>query len=112
MADDRRAQWLRGVLDLCVLAELERGESYGYGVARALEELGLGPVPGGTLYPVLGRLERAELIRSRWGDSASGPPRKYYAVTMEGLALLGRAREEWASFAGRVDAALELEVGR
>ena len=35
MADDRRAQWLRGVLDLCVLAELERGESYGYGVARA-----------------------------------------------------------------------------
>ena len=106
MADDRRAQWLRGVLDLCVLAELERGESYGYGVAGALEELGLGPVPGGTLYPVLGRLERAELIRSRWVDSASGPPRKYYAVTGDGRALLARERTEWAAFTGRVATAL------
>ena len=106
MADDRRAQWLRGVLDLCVLAELERGESYGYGVARALEERGLGPVPGGTLYPVLGRLERAELIRSRWGESASGPPRRYYAVTPEGEALLARERREWAAFAELVGTAL------
>ena len=112
MADDRRAQWLRGVLDLCVLAELERGESYGYGVARALEDVGLGPVPGGTLYPVLGRLERAELIRSRWADSASGPPRKYYAVTSEGIALLARERGEWATFADRVGAALAVEVDR
>ena len=106
MADDRRAQWLRGVLDLCVLAELQRGESYGYEVARALEELGLGPVPGGTLYPVLGRLERAELIRARWVESASGPPRKYYAVTAEGGRLLARERGEWAAFTGRVETAL------
>jgi PadR family transcriptional regulator PadR len=112
VADDRRAQWLRGVLDLCVLAELERGESYGYGVARALEELGLGPVPGGTLYPVLGRLERAELIRSRWVDSAAGPPRKYYAVTAEGTALLARERAEWAGFADRVGTALAVGAGR
>src|SRR4051812_28707704 len=112
MADDRRAQWLRGVLDLCVLAELERGESYGYGVARALEDLGLGPVPGGTLYPVLGRLERAELIRSRWVESVSGPPRKYYAVTPSGVQLLARERGEWATFAGRVATALGAEATR
>ena len=111
MADERRAQWLRGVLDLCVLSELERGESYGYGVARALEELGLGPVPGGTLYPVLGRLERAELIRSRWVDSASGPPRKYYAVTPDGMTLLERERGEWTSFAERVGTALAVAAG-
>jgi PadR family transcriptional regulator, regulatory protein PadR len=110
MADERRAQWLRGVLDLCVLAELHRGESYGYGVARALEEHGLGPVPGGTLYPVLGRLERAELIRARWGDSAGGPPRKYYEVTVAGARLLQREREEWAAFVSRVDAALGVEA--
>ena len=112
MAEERRAQWLRGVLDLCVLAELERGESYGYGVARALQERGLGPVPGGTLYPVLGRLERAELVRSRWVDSASGPPRKYYAVTREGTALLERERSEWGAFTGHVSAALAVGAGR
>jgi len=112
MADDRRAQWLRGVLDLCVLAELERGESYGYGVARALEEVGLGPVPGGTLYPVLGRLERAELIRSRWVESPAGPPRKYYAVTPAGVELLTRERGEWTAFAGRVGTALGAGAAR
>ena len=112
MADDRRAQWLRGVLDLCVLAELDRGESYGYGIARALEGRGLGPVPGGTLYPVLGRLERAELIRSRWVEAAGGPPRKYYAVTAAGRTLLARERDDWAAFADRVGAALAAEAQR
>lgn len=112
MTDDRRAQWLRGILDLCVLAELERGESYGYGLARALEKLGLGPVPGGTLYPVLGRLERAELIRSRQVDSASGPPRKYYTVTRDGITVLERERRDWASFAHRVATALAVGADR
>lgn len=106
MTTERRAQWLRGVLDLCVLAELGRGESYGYGVAQALEEVGLGPVPGGTLYPVLTRLERAELVRARWVDSAAGPPRKYYALTSAGQELLARERADWAVFADRVGTAL------
>jgi PadR family transcriptional regulator, regulatory protein PadR len=112
MTDERRTQWLRGVLDLCVLAELARGESYGYGIARALEEAGVGAVPGGTLYPVLGRLERAELIRARWVESPSGPPRKYYAITEAGSVLLGRERIEWSAFAAHVDAALTVEVDR
>ncbi len=106
MTSERRAQWLRGVLDLCVLAQLDRHESYGLGIARSLEELGLGPVPGGTLYPVLGRLERAELIRSSWVDSDSGPPRRYYTLTAEGRELLARETGEWASFADRVGVAL------
>ena len=106
MTTERRAQWLRGILDLCVLAELGRGESYGYGVARALEDVGLGPVPGGTLYPVLARLERAELVRARWVDSATGPPRKYYAITPAGRELLAREQQEWAVFADRVETAL------
>lgn len=112
MADDRRAQWLRGVLDLCVLAQVEREESYGYDVARALEEHGLGRVPGGTLYPVLGRLERAELVRSRWVDSLTGPPRKYYALTAAGAALLAEERGEWGTFARRVGSALGVAAGR
>jgi PadR family transcriptional regulator, regulatory protein PadR len=112
MADDRRAQWLRGILDLCVLAELHRGESYGYGVARALERLGLGPVPGGTLYPVLGRLERAELIRARWVDSDAGPARKYYEPTPAGIELLTRERAEWTAFTARVEQALAVEAAR
>ena len=40
---DRRNQWLRGILDLCVLAMLARGESYGYQLAQSLDEAGFGP---------------------------------------------------------------------
>ncbi|WP_306215484.1 PadR family transcriptional regulator, partial [Actinoplanes sp. RD1] len=59
---DRRQQWLRGVLDLCVLGALARGESYGYEIGRQLESAGLGAIAGGTLYPVLLRLERLGLV--------------------------------------------------
>ena len=93
-----------------MLAELRRGESYGYGIARALEETGLGAVPGGTLYPVLGRLERAELIRARWVESPTGPPRKYYDITPAGADLLDRERQQWSAFAARVDHALVLRA--
>ena len=50
--------WLRGVLEIAVLRCLaDGGPSYGYAIALALEEAGLGQVKGGTLYPLLGRLE-------------------------------------------------------
>jgi PadR family transcriptional regulator PadR len=61
---------------------------------------------------VLGRLERAELIRARWVESASGPQRKYYAITPAGADLLDRERREWSAFAARVDGALTVEAGR
>ena len=46
------AEWLRGVLELCVLAVVAEGETYGYAVISRLREAGLGTVKGGTLYPV------------------------------------------------------------
>ena len=67
---DHRPDWLRGVLDLCLLALLDDGEAYGYELARRLETLGFGPVAGGSLYPALLRREklghlRAALARGR-----------------------------------------------
>ncbi len=40
MAADRRASWLKGVLDLLVLATLTDGESYGYEIAKRLADAG------------------------------------------------------------------------
>ncbi|MDA0162845.1 PadR family transcriptional regulator [Solirubrobacter ginsenosidimutans] len=54
---DHHRDWLRGVLDLCLLALLRDGEAYGYELARRLETLGFGPVAGGSLYPALLRRE-------------------------------------------------------
>ena len=108
MERDRRAQWLRGVLDLCVLGALTRGESYGYEIAQRLDAGGLGTIAGGTLYPALLRLERLGLIAADWRGGGAGPPRKYYRLSEDGIATLRAASGEWATFVGNVNAIMEV----
>ncbi len=94
-------EWLRGVLSLCVLSVVAEHETYGYAVAQRLQEAGLGVVKGGTLYPVLARLEQDGLLVSSWREGDGGPGRKFFAVTAAGrVALVERARD-WTTFAER-----------
>lgn len=95
---DRRQQWLRGVLDLCVLATLQEQDRHGYAIARRLDEAGLGVVKGGTLYPMLARLQVAELVTARWEAGQHGPGRKYYALAEAGRALLREQNAAWIEF--------------
>ncbi|GAA2837754.1 PadR family transcriptional regulator [Crossiella cryophila] len=97
----RQAQWLRGVLDLAVLALLaESGESYGYLISQQLAESGLGEVKGGTLYPLLNRLEEAGLLNSAWRAGDGGPGRKFYEISGGGRRLLAEHAPQWTAFAG------------
>lgn len=102
MDQERRAQWLRGVLDLCVLALLRHRESYGYELAQSLNAAGVGPIQGGTLYPVLLRLQRTGLVTAQWREGAAGPARKYYRITPVGIETLHRTAVDWDAFAGGV----------
>ncbi len=104
---DRRNQWLRGVLDLCVLVLLVRGEGYGYELALDLERSGLGAIRGGTLYPVLLRLQRTGCVVTRWQEGDGGPARKYYQITDAGRASLARAGTDWLAFAAMVGKLLD-----
>lgn len=106
MDQDRRGQWLRGVLDVCVLALLGRRESYGYELAQALDEAGMGQIQGGTLYPVLLRLQRTGLVAAEWREGEAGPARKYYRLTPSGEQTVQRLTADWTAFAGRVEAVL------
>lgn len=105
--DDQRPAWLRGVLDLCLLALLADGEAYGYELGRRLEELGFGTVPGGSLYPALLRREKLGHLRADWRAGEGGPGRKYYAITRQGRAALAREAGAWRAFAASMDATLE-----
>ncbi|WP_203702018.1 PadR family transcriptional regulator [Asanoa iriomotensis] len=107
MDQDRRAQWLRGVLDLCVLGLLARGDSYGYELAQSLQSAGLGVIQGGTLYPVLLRLQRSGLVTVYWREGGGGPARKYYQVSPAGRTVLAEASGQWSAFAGGVGAILQ-----
>ena len=104
---DRRAQWLRGVLDLCVLAALTERERYGYDLSQRLEKAGLGRIKGGTLYPLLGRLEEAGLVIPSWQPGEQGPSRKYYELTPAGRERLDAEVGIWSEFAACVSALLE-----
>lgn len=98
-SDPWPGEWLRGVLDVCVLAVLAEGSTYGYAITARLDELGLGSVKGGTLYPLLGRLEEAGLVSVEWRAGEGGPGRKFYALTPAGEEEHRRQVTHWLAFA-------------
>ncbi|GAA1136524.1 PadR family transcriptional regulator [Ornithinicoccus hortensis] len=93
------SEWLRGVLGVCVLRILEDGATYGYAIATRLAGAGLGTVKGGTLYPLLTRLEAAGHVEVEWRPGEGGPGRKFYALTEAGRAEAARRAGDWGRFA-------------
>jgi DNA-binding PadR family transcriptional regulator len=88
-----------------ILAILAEGDSYGYAILKRVRELSGGALEwtDGMLYPVLHRLERSDLIESRWESADSGRRRKYYRITEAGREKLAEERRQWRL----VDRALE-----
>jgi PadR family transcriptional regulator, regulatory protein PadR len=99
-------QLRRGVLEHCVLALLQDEERYGYDLVTELSTAGL-LASEGTMYPLLSRLRKEELVTTSWRESPSGPPRRYYALTPRGQQSLTDFRESWGQFKQAVDATLE-----
>jgi PadR family transcriptional regulator PadR len=106
--DGRRSQLLRGVLDLCLLAVMGEGPAYGYEMTKRLRARGLSIVGEGSIYPLLGRLERDRLVETRREASNGGPPRKYYSLSPDGRQALEAGVEEWKAARDAIDGALDL----
>ena len=100
--DSWPGEWLRGVLEVCVLQTLAQGPSYGYAIAADLEEAGLGAIKGGTLYPLLTRVEKAGLVATSWRTGEGGPARKYYQLTEAGRAQHVELVTRWSAFSTAV----------
>jgi PadR family transcriptional regulator PadR len=100
MTDRFSAELMRGSLDLMVLSVLAQRAEYGYSLQQKLREATRGrvPLPAGTLYPLLHRLEAEKLIRSRWDDS-TGRRRKWYDLTKAGRTRLGTQVGQWLAYA-------------
>jgi len=102
----RRTELLRGVLDLCLLAVMREGPAYGYEMTKRLRARGLSIVGEGSIYPLLGRLEREGLVEAYRAASNGGPPRKYYRVSPDGERTLADGVSEWRAARDAVDAVL------
>jgi len=87
-----------------ILAIVAEADTYGYAILKRVGELSGGRLQwtDGMLYPVLHRLEKQGHIEGVWGTSETGRRRKYYSITIQGLAELAEQRQQWQA----VDAAL------
>lgn len=85
-------QLKRGLLEVCVLAAIKTGDSYGYQIIKDMKPyLALSE---STLYTVLKRLEAAELLTVRTAEH-NGRLRKYYHITEAGRQRLEEFKVEW-----------------
>jgi PadR family transcriptional regulator PadR len=75
------AQLRRGVLELCILTTLRRGEAYGYQLLQQLRRIDGLAVSESSVYPILARL--------------AGPPRRYYTLTLPGRRRFREMRDDY-----------------
>lgn len=85
-------QLKRGLLEVCVLAAIKDTESYGYKIIKDISPYV--EISESTLYPILRRLEGAEML-TVYSAEHNGRLRKYYRITPAGLNRLEEFKEEW-----------------
>ena len=86
------AQRKKGILEVCVLAVLKKGPSYGYMIIRDLEQCV--EISESTLYPILKRLEQNGSLKT-YRQEYNGRMRKYYQLTEEGQCKIDQFLAEW-----------------
>lgn len=102
-SDGRFSQFRKGAVELAILALLHGGEAYG---GEIVERLAAHPglaISAGTVYPLLSRLKKAELIDSAWRESPVGPPRKYYRLTAGGEVEFAAMAAAWSGVTDAMD---------
>src|SRR3569832_2249713 len=84
----------KGLLEFVILKIVAGGKVY---VADMLKLLGPTECASqeGTLYPLLSKLRREELVDYEWQESEAGPPRKYYKLTQKGRTQLSTLNDYW-----------------
>lgn len=100
-------QFKKGVLNLCVLALLEKKDMYGYELVQAISTQI--EISEGSVYPLLRRLTNEGLFTTYLTESTEGPPRKYYQITEQGIEQLQHLKEEWQRFIAGVNTLIQGE---
>src|SRR5271156_1939652 len=101
MGESLQIQLKKGVLEMCVLALLSKGDNYAYDIAsRMADSVGMGE---GTIYPLMRRMQNDGLVDTHLVESSSGPSRKYYRLTPLGRSLFEAHKRDWRAFVDAVD---------
>lgn len=96
-------EMLKGALEGCVLEIISRGKTYGYEITGQLRKLGFSDVVEGTVYTILVRLEKANLVSIDKKPSDMGPPRKFYTLTKSGREELQLFWAKWDFVSSKIN---------
>lgn len=95
------AKWMsqvkKGTLTFIILSVLKDKEFYGYELIEEVKKHTDIEIAEGTLYPLMNRLKKEELVSSNWVEQESGIPRKYYSITNTGNETLMQMRKYWSN---------------
>jgi PadR family transcriptional regulator PadR len=91
---DKFSQLRKGLMEFVVLKVISAHKVYVADILTRLSETDFGTAEG-TLYPLLSRMRRENLVDYEWIESESGPPRKYYHLTPDGKAQLKSLEDYW-----------------
>jgi len=80
-----KSQIKKGLIEYIILLLLEKKTYYGYDLLDKITAVSSIEIAEGTLYPLLNRLKKDELVTSKWQEMESGIPRKYYTITQKGM---------------------------
>ncbi len=94
-------QFKKGSLEMILLCLIGRRETYGYEIITELNNSAsvLGYAKEGTIYPLLYRLQKAELVKCRLASAeANGGSKKYYSLTDKGKEILDELLLFWSDY--------------
>ncbi|WP_344823378.1 PadR family transcriptional regulator [Rurimicrobium arvi] len=92
--DNTQSQMRKGILEFCILSVIRRKEAYPSDIVEEMHQANF-QILEGTLYPLLTRLKNAGMLSYRWVESSSGPPRKYFSLTEQGLQFYDELQHTW-----------------
>ncbi|WP_284140534.1 MULTISPECIES: PadR family transcriptional regulator [unclassified Virgibacillus] len=98
-------QFKKGVLEICVLALLDKKDRYGYELVQKISDRIA--ISEGSVYPLLRRLAKEKYFTTYLKESTEGPSRKYYRLTEDGRKYLYQLIDEWHEFTKGVNQIIE-----
>ena len=100
----KKQEWKKGSAELLVLSLVEDQPRHGYDISKLIDVRSGGELKFhvASLYPLLYRMEKRELVEGRWVEKAGQRRRRYYRITPLGRKILAQQRKGWKAFVAGV----------
>ena len=105
--DCLNTQFRKGVIEMCILALIDKKDMYGYEIVQAISRHT--DINEGTVYPILRRLTMENYFSTYLVESRGGPARKYYRISPAGKLYLQQMVQEWSETTQTVESILRGE---